>query len=651
MGQGLVARVGRGREALEALGPHSFATPEGRANVRLAIEGDAVRTDAARALRRDIDELHTLTRDLAEESMGETKVEHIRHQVARGTEKETVAAAHDFASQFSDALAEMRADEGAYGNRKFIKDAEKVLESTSKRMVEIVERGGADMNAELYAEMDGLKKRMGKWMRPGTMPSSADAAATEVFRDQYLRLRGVLENDGLWGKMAETQRRVNAPFQQLIDADRAFQKEFMTEGPTDPRTMHMTRTTIADPAKIVGYTNDLVSPKNDLRSEVVQRWLKTRRDMAEAISKNYDLPASKREHLRKIVEGIDRFEKSYKTIETQLTLANQLRALDQAGKSGFGFGALSGVALGGTALGPVGAAVGLGVGAANTGLEMLANPGKTVRQLAAAHRLVTSMDERVEGGIKGFIKRHTEAAAERASRLASEGATTAGRAAVRTFDKVHAEREKQTAAMVTTAKAVQSYAANPAEMDRDVAQSLGSFAAVAPKAAAAYADTTRRAVAFLASKVPPGLAPRGLQPHLERPQVSDAARAKWERYVEAVKNPAGVVDDMARGRLSIEGAETLRTVYPAIYQDVQRKLTEQISDLRTRLPQRAKMELSILYGVPVDPSVSSEAIAAYQAAYQGTGTPANQPAQKPRHAPLAKLAEPVKTPVEKLAGA
>ena len=84
---------------------------------------------------------------------------------------------------------------------------------------------------------------------------------------------------------------------------------------------------------------------------------------------------------------------------------------------------------------------------------------------------------------------------------------------------------------------------------------------------------------------------------------SDAELARWGRYVQAVQDPLSALEGLAEGRVPAEAAQTLRTVYPALYGEMQRRLfqalTEHLAGGQTlSVPQRRA--LSRLLGVPVD---------------------------------------------------
>ena len=77
------------------------------------------------------------------------------------------------------------------------------------------------------------------------------------------------------------------------------------------------------------------------------------------------------------------------------------------------------------------------------------------------------------------------------------------------------------------------------------------------------------------------------------------AVAKWARYVDAVENPGGVEDRLARGVVTPGDAEAYRAAYPERYADLQRRIAEQLPQLRQSLPYERQLALSIFTGMPV----------------------------------------------------
>lgn len=158
---------------------------------------------------------------------------------------------------------------------------------------------------------------------------------------------------------------------------------------------------------------------------------------------------------------------------------------------------------------------------------------------------------------------------------------------------------------------------------------------VTPAAAQAAQVTAQRAATFLQGKAPrvPG-AGVGLQPHLSKLRPTLEAQRKFLSYVRAVDNPASVLDDLRRGKLSPEGVEVLKSVYPELYSQVQQHAAELLASQKKRLDPADARQLGRLLGVVASPEQDPSYVAAIQAGYAaqeaGAGAPGGAGGKAPR---------------------
>jgi hypothetical protein len=142
--------------------------------------------------------------------------------------------------------------------------------------------------------------------------------------------------------------------------------------------------------------------------------------------------------------------------------------------------------------------------------------------------------------------------------------------------------------------------AHPGVLVRRFESSAGPLTAAAPAVSTAMQRKAKTAVDFLLSKAPP-------QPETwagERAQPpSDAELGRWGRYVNALQHPLAALDGLAQGRVPAEATEAVRTVYPALYGEMQRQIARALIAHRTggstlSVPQRHA--LARFLGAPVD---------------------------------------------------
>lgn len=127
-----------------------------------------------------------------------------------------------------------------------------------------------------------------------------------------------------------------------------------------------------------------------------------------------------------------------------------------------------------------------------------------------------------------------------------------------------------------------------------------------PRLLAAVTAQVARGIAFVASKAPKQTILPGMLPDEGKWQPSRAALDEWARYIRAVDDPASVLEDLARGKVTIEGAETLSAVYPLLFAEAQRRLLEAAPTLQRTLPYSTRVALSIVYRVPVDGTMTPQ---------------------------------------------
>lgn len=107
---------------------------------------------------------------------------------------------------------------------------------------------------------------------------------------------------------------------------------------------------------------------------------------------------------------------------------------------------------------------------------------------------------------------------------------------------------------------------------------------------------------------------------------------QWGRYIEAAEDPAGVLEQAANGgHVSIEAVETLKTVYPTLYQEAQKRILERALDTTDPIPYVRRVQLSILFDMPMDGSQTPEGAAFLQSTY-APPAPAPMP-QAPQQTP------------------
>ena len=155
---------------------------------------------------------------------------------------------------------------------------------------------------------------------------------------------------------------------------------------------------------------------------------------------------------------------------------------------------------------------------------------------------------------------------------------------------------------------------NPEALSDRIGKNLQGLGSVAPKTTQALTTSAIRATQFLYAKAPkdPNAA-YALNPALRKWRPSDAEISKWERYVAAVDHPMSVLHDLKHNVVTLEGVETLKSVYPKLYQEAVGTLVDHLSELKHELPYKKRLTLSTFMGVPIDAATDPKFIAKMQA--------------------------------------
>ncbi|HEX9711438.1 MAG TPA: hypothetical protein VGB52_02665, partial [Actinomycetota bacterium] len=167
-----------------------------------------------------------------------------------------------------------------------------------------------------------------------------------------------------------------------------------------------------------------------------------------------------------------------------------------------------------------------------------------------------------------------------------------------------------------------------------IAAGLREVAEVSPRMADQMETVAARKVEFLASKLPKRPDLMGLQTNW-RP--SDMDIAAFARSAQAAEDPASVFERVNDGSVTPEDAEALKAVYPEMFAEARAELLGSLSEIGGELSYERKLALSILYDVPVDPSMDPRVLRVLQGHFAedvvGGGSP---PMPQPQSGSVSK---------------
>ncbi len=173
-------------------------------------------------------------------------------------------------------------------------------------------------------------------------------------------------------------------------------------------------------------------------------------------------------------------------------------------------------------------------------------------------------------------------------------------------------------------KAVQEAQRDPEAMVARAMMATEHMGTSTPAVRGMVQTNIMRAAAFLASKVPSQAQVDPLDPH--PPRMSDSEAASLAEYHAHVLNPMLFWSDLARGKVTHEGAETAAALQPKSFAQLQAETMGQLAELRAQgkmPPFRQRVQLGVLFDIAADPSQRIEHMKFLQANL--AATPKNEP--------------------------
>lgn len=501
------------------------------------------------------------------------------------------------------------------------------VEVTIKKADEIAS-SGKDVGGKFFNEVDSLKramwnirKRMGRSYRLNRDPNMAETM--NAVSGMTKRIQHTLEDASVFGEAATTmQKNVNQKWFKALErsehkAKYGFRRKTGGKDIGEQAAEQGDAVFMQDPRGWESFVNDLGSRKVALDKDWLVHQMRTKEDLLEEMVRQYEMPPAMVEKLQAFKSARKAFEKTLSKAERTVGLQNQLKALQEAGRS-TGFTAEAGVVAGALVGGPVGALVGGTAGA-------LLNPARTIRQLATLDRFSIGFSEKIKGAISQYVTAFRKAGTKAAKTKKLVAPASVGVLQRTSFNGGKRKSKDRHEAFKQRVEELQAFVGDANHGANQIAKSTETMGMVAPRVAEAIQTKTIQAAQFLLDKAPksPGL-PRVFGKDWK---PSETELSRFERFVEAVVNPKSIVDDLKNGMITHEAVEALETVYPERYRQVVGELLAQADDLKESLPYNQLINLSILFKAPLDETMAPPFIAAMQKAQL---TPQVQQPQAPR---------------------
>lgn len=198
----------------------------------------------------------------------------------------------------------------------------------------------------------------------------------------------------------------------------------------------------------------------------------------------------------------------------------------------------------------------------------------------------------------------------------------------------------------------------PEHQQAQIAHATASVHNEYPEAAAGMAQQLLKTHQYLASALPQIQGGSPMQPLAKKPAlVPPREMQRFLSKVNAALSPESVIKDIAKGRLDRDAVDTVREVYPSIFQQLQERVMQNIAANKEALPYARVVHVSDVFDFNGDTSMSPARLPGIQAAIAQINAPppnvkapgAPGPTKRPRPG-TPKLGKPYNLPGQATAG-
>lgn len=165
-----------------------------------------------------------------------------------------------------------------------------------------------------------------------------------------------------------------------------------------------------------------------------------------------------------------------------------------------------------------------------------------------------------------------------------------------------------------------AYLSAPNAIERDVRRELQDV--TDPDLIAAAEKHRRAALQALLDDAPKLPEPSPL--NKTKYQMSPGEAMKWARRYEVYKEPASVYEKLEHEQdmITLEAAQTLRKVYPSLFNLGQQFMLARAARIEETVPYRTRLKMSYLYDIPLDASLAPDNVQILQSVHKRPAPPA-----------------------------
>lgn len=159
-----------------------------------------------------------------------------------------------------------------------------------------------------------------------------------------------------------------------------------------------------------------------------------------------------------------------------------------------------------------------------------------------------------------------------------------------------------------------------------------------PEHATAAAATAAQAVQYLNDLKPK----HPIESPLDtEPPASKAQQSIYDRALDVAQQPLMVLQHLSKGTLLPQDVHTLQTIYPGLYSEMVKNISNQVIDVRSKghiIPYNQRLGIAMLTGAPVDSTMTPQGMRSIMQAQGGGKSPQQQPQHNADKKPASNVA-------------
>jgi hypothetical protein len=562
-----------GQAMRNTIGTPEFLTPEARDQLGREFKDSlSSARDAVDAAKKD-----------AFREMRPREIESLVHDV---DPKAASEAAFKLSDDMRAKLDVMRAEPDVYAAKSLIKKLEIVADGYDKKLL------AAESPAELFNLIDDTKRVIDKQLVGWGKNISPEFQDTvNVLRDVRGQFKSHLTDEALWGEAAARQAAFNDASARLFDAEKVLFGSGQKPGVFGIKVPVRGGFEMQiNSKKINTFISQTGAARSETATNALQEWLAAAKGFTNEVentSFHAELPFDR--------AGVDSLLQKSEDVaanaEKKMALESKVRQAARLDDIGMNmFPGTAAAAMGAVVGGIPGAAAAAGAAKAVTAAaNTTANPVALARTLAKIEAFALGPAKRMAKAIDEMIGKAEPAIEGAAKRTEGEAA--------RQIIGQQEDRLKEFKVMQKRLADATTYAEEHA---RQLQEGVSRLADHAPNTQQAIVAQQMKIAQFLQSKLPTNpFSANETNPAKSYWQPSGTQLATFQRYTQAATDPLSVIKNAARGIVTPEGMETIRTLYPGLFNDFKQQLFEKVATDGKTIPYSSLVALSTLFDMPL----------------------------------------------------